>query len=99
MAFPVVDAGRFVANASLPSTRFVVVRAGERRVALAVEAVIGVRRIPAGSLEGLPPLLASGNSNVDAVGTLDAKLFLVLGSARLVPEATWRALEADVVAP
>jgi len=94
-AVPVVDIGALLGAAS-PSAagRFVTVRAGERRVALAVEAVLGLRDIEASSLSALPPLLAGGEDAVAvAVGALDAELLIVLRTARMVPEPVWRALE------
>jgi purine-binding chemotaxis protein CheW len=91
---PVVDAATLLGSeASSPASRFVVIRAGDRRVALAVEAVVGIRDIPAASLQSLPPLLrASGAATVAEVGALDAELLVVLGASRLLPDETWDAL-------
>jgi purine-binding chemotaxis protein CheW len=95
---PVVDlAWVLAANESHP-TRFVTVNADGRRVALLVDAVVGVRAIPTGSLQDLPPLLR--DASIDAIakiGSLDAELLVVLRSGRLVPEAVWNALESDGV--
>ncbi|HLG56353.1 MAG TPA: chemotaxis protein CheW [Vicinamibacterales bacterium] len=96
IAVPVVDAAALLGVGIGRPTRFVSVKAGSRRVALAVDAVEGIRRIPPASLDALPPLL--GNSNADAisaVGTLDAELFLVLRSGRLVPDDLWATLKTD----
>src|SRR5262245_32591885 len=49
---PVVDARRLLGVAGGEATRFVVVRAAQRRVALAVDAVLDVRRIAAEALPG-----------------------------------------------
>jgi purine-binding chemotaxis protein CheW len=93
-ATPVVDVGALLALNDEPRhTRFVVVRVGERRVALAVEGVIGVRGLPAASLEELPPLLRSADDEaIGSVGVLDARFLVVLRAARMVPEAVWEAM-------
>jgi purine-binding chemotaxis protein CheW len=68
------------------AARFVTVRTSDRTVALAVDAVVGIRGLPAGTLGELPPLLRdAGSDAVAAIGTLDAELLLVLRAARLVP--------------
>jgi len=74
-------------------TRFVVVRAGDRRVALAVQGVLGVRPLARETLRALPPLLANAGAQVvTALGTLDAQLLTVLSGGYLVPPALWEAL-------
>ena len=84
---PVVDLARLLSGSSGPKARFVVVKAGSRRVALAVEAVVGFRTLAEADRTSLPSLLANGaRSAVDAIGTLDSELYLVLAAARLVPE-------------
>jgi purine-binding chemotaxis protein CheW len=76
--------------------RFVTVRVGERRVALAVDAVTDVRTLPEDGLASLPPLLAGAHADVvAALGALDTDVLVVLRSARLVPEATFAALEGS----
>jgi purine-binding chemotaxis protein CheW len=75
-------------------TRFVVVRAAERRVALAVDAVLDVRRIEADALTSLPPLLRSAQRElVSAIGALDNELLIVLDSARVLPDDSWRRID------
>jgi purine-binding chemotaxis protein CheW len=93
---PVVDAGRLLGAAEQPRlTRFVTIKVGERRAALAVGAVVGVWSLAATSLDELPPLLREASGDVvAAIGRLDADLLLVLRSARIVPESVWTALEA-----
>jgi purine-binding chemotaxis protein CheW len=86
---PVVDAALLLGVTASNPTRFVIVRTGERRVAIAVDAVLDVRQIDGSTLGGLPPLFASADV---AIGALDAELLVVLDSARLVPDATWDAL-------
>jgi purine-binding chemotaxis protein CheW len=78
--------------------RFVTIRLDDRVVALAVDAVLGVRTLDAADVHDVPPLLgALDQSAVSAIGTLDTGLLLVLGDARLVPEALWARLEAQLV--
>lgn len=92
---PVVDVAWVLAGKESHPTRFVTVNVGPRRVALAVDAVIGVRTIPTEALNELPPLLRDVNTDViAAIGTLDAQLLVVLRSARLIPEPVWSALAA-----
>jgi purine-binding chemotaxis protein CheW len=96
MPTPVVDAGRLLVSSDRVSnpTRFVLLKAGERPVALAVEAVVGVRAVPTASLPELPPLLRdASNDLVQSVGTLDATLLVVLQSGRLVPDSVWPAID------
>ena len=83
----VVDAARVLGMQDAPIGRFVTVAVGVRRIALAVGDVVGVRRLPPGSLRALPPLLHEAAGDVvDAVGLLDAELLLMLRSARLLPD-------------
>jgi purine-binding chemotaxis protein CheW len=81
------------AKAAPGSARFVTVAAGDRDVALAVSGVLGVRTVPAASLQALPPLLheAAAAEAVAAIGRLDEQLLLVLRAGRLLPpgDASW----------
>ncbi|KQW02895.1 hypothetical protein ASC87_00640 [Rhizobacter sp. Root1221] len=90
MPVPVVDAAHLLGELAAPANRFVTVIAGERRVALAVDSVLGVREVPTDSLHQLPPLLQeAGGDVVAAIGLLDAELLLVLSSTRLLPDDSW----------
>jgi purine-binding chemotaxis protein CheW len=93
-AIPVVDVARLLTPSDdsgrigppVGSARFVTVRVTDRTVALAVDVVVGVRRLPPGALHALPLLLRdAGSDAVATIGTLDAELLLVLRAARLVP--------------
>lgn len=90
---PVVDGAALVgADASEP-TRFVTMKVKDRQVALAVDAVLEVRSLPAESLQDLPPLLRDAEPHiVSAIGVLDADLLLVLESGRLIPVLTSESL-------
>jgi purine-binding chemotaxis protein CheW len=94
MPVPVVSLALLLGKGGEASvTRLVVMKVQERRVALAVESVIGVRAIGGSAIAGLPPLLA--NAQVDfvaALGALDARLLVVLESGRIVPDALWSTL-------
>jgi purine-binding chemotaxis protein CheW len=94
---PIVDAARLVgANAVAAPRRFVTLRVGERCVGLAVESVIGVRIIPAASLEEIPPLVRDiADETVSSISTLDAQLLVVLQSAHIAPESVWQALQPE----
>jgi purine-binding chemotaxis protein CheW len=95
----VVDAGSLLTGVASHATRFVTVKTGSRRIALAVDAVVGVVEIPPGSLEALPLLFQDVRPDViSAVATLDADLLLVLQVTRLIPEELWAVLEAGCAA-
>jgi purine-binding chemotaxis protein CheW len=88
---PVVDAGALLGDTSeARPTRFVVIRLGERQVALAVEAVLGIRALSPALLTELPPLLRHASEDtVSKLGTLDAELLVVLDGSFLVPSSLW----------
>lgn len=94
---PVIDAARMLgAPDPTPPGRFISMRIGARVAVLAVGAVLGVRTIPLDSLEKLPPLMGEASADVvEAVGTLDSGLLLVLSSGRMVPPGVWAALQAE----
>jgi purine-binding chemotaxis protein CheW len=93
---PVVDTGILLSGAPLERSpsRYVTLRLGERRVALAVEGVRGVLRLPTSSIRDLPPLLTGANpETVASIAALDGALLVILQSARIVPEQVWAALD------
>jgi purine-binding chemotaxis protein CheW len=92
---PVVDLGRLLGNQAEAGrrARFVLVRVHERYVALAVDFVIGIGSIP-DSATTLPSLLGEANAEfVAAVGSLDARLLLILESGLILPASAWKAFE------
>jgi purine-binding chemotaxis protein CheW len=94
----VIDAGSLLRGVACDPTRFVTVKSGSRRIALAVDAVVGVVEIPPSSLDALPLLFQDANLDaILAVGTLDAELLVVLQSTRLVSDDLWTVLEAGGV--
>ena len=93
---PVLDLGALLGDPpSEAATRFVVLRLGERRAALAVEEVLGLREISAREQHELPPLLQDAGELISRVAARDSELFAVLATARLVPDSVWRTLPAS----
>lgn len=94
---PVVDLGALLgASSNCVSTRFVAIRVGERRVALAVDAVLGIREFAPALRTQMPPLLVDACTElVEAVGALDTELFTVLKACSIVPETVWDALPSQ----
>lgn len=93
---PVVSASRLLqGTVTTRPGRFVTLRAGERRVVLAVDGVLGVRRVSGASTQDLPPLLCDAAADVVArLGALDSQLLLVLRTMHLVPESLMSSLAA-----
>lgn len=96
---PVIDVAALLGSNQARPTRLVTLRVGDRTVALAVDTVVSVRRIPGDALHALPPLLdATAGEAISAIGVVDAELLMVMRSARLVPEETWMVLESETSA-
>ena len=95
-AVPVIDLGALLGSKEPPlPTRFLTLRLDDRRVALAVESVVGVRELAPDVLSELPLLLAHADQTaVAAIGTLDAELLLSLETTRIVPDRLWPLLDA-----
>ncbi|HTJ83953.1 MAG TPA: chemotaxis protein CheW [Polyangiaceae bacterium] len=92
---PVVSLSTFMGLTSTneAETRFVTVRAGERRIALAVHRFIGMRALTSVELSGVSPLLSEAPSDyVRALGAADGKLLSVLDCSRLLRDAEWDSL-------
>lgn len=84
-AVPVVDLARLLLGEAGEPTRFVCVRAGERRVALAVDGVPGTLELSAAQVAEVPPLLARASAAVEAITTLDKTLLVLFESSRVLP--------------
>lgn len=97
VSVPVVRLARLLGHElAEPPTRFVILDVDGRRVALALERVLGVRSIRADAVAELPPLLGAAQVDfVVRVGALDARLLVVLESGRVVPEAVWESLRSQ----
>jgi purine-binding chemotaxis protein CheW len=65
-----------------------------RVVALFVESVVGIRELSGTAYEALPPLLHNSNADlIEAVGTMDSHLLIVLRVSRLAEEDIWKEME------
>jgi len=93
---PVLVVGRLFGAAEKRPERLVVARVGERRVGLAVDAIVGIRALDVDRLQRLPPLLrdAPGEA-VSEIGALDGELLVVLEAARIVPQEVFAAVEME----
>lgn len=96
---PVVDlAVLFGDHGDAPITRFVLLRLGERRAAVAVEHVIGVRHLDSSALQEFPPLLQDAYADlVAAIEIRDQHLLFVLQSSHILPDDVWQRLDASEV--
>lgn len=89
-ALPVVDLAALLGIQNACTTRFITIRVTTRSVALAVDAVIGVRTLEDASIHELAPLLQKADVEVvTSMGESDGSLLLVLGSTNLIPESMW----------
>jgi purine-binding chemotaxis protein CheW len=88
-AVPVVDLAAVLGAKSAPDAgRFVTLSTGERRVAIAVDGVLGVHRIDGAAFGDLPPLLAGAAAEVvAAIAASDRGLLYVLEVSRLLAQA------------
>lgn len=92
---PVVDLGLLLGVKNPVVGRFVTLRLETRQVALAVETVFGIRALDTAALLDVPPILqAMAQDAVDAIGTLDARLLLVLRTGRVLPPSVWQTMAA-----
>ena len=92
---PVVDIRGLLENVPNSETygRFVTMKLGERRVAIGVDGVVGLRNLDSAQLGELPPILRDVAADlIEAIGTRDAQLLVVLRAARLVPDEVWTTL-------
>jgi purine-binding chemotaxis protein CheW len=93
---PVVDAGLLVGQATTQSGRLISLKVGDRRIALAVDAVLGIRRFGTDTFRQLPPLLRDvAGETLAAVGARDAELMFTLRAARIVPDGVFDQLERE----
>ena len=82
----VVAVARLLADHVPPPGRFVTVRIGaDRTIALAFDAVIGIRTLARSELQPLPPLLGDAPA-IGEVAALDAELVYALRAGQLVPD-------------
>ncbi len=89
MPTPVVDLKALLENSeNSPSYgRFVTLKLDDRRVAIGVDSVVGLRNLDSAQLGELPPLLRDVTADlIESFGTCDAQLLLVLRAARISPQ-------------
>jgi purine-binding chemotaxis protein CheW len=91
---PVVDLGAMLGRLNESVERFVIIRAGQKQVALCVSTVRGVRDLePAMMIQELPPLLKDASKDVvEAIGTLDQQVLVILREGWELPAEVWQAL-------
>jgi len=82
---PVIDAARLFDAEGGSGERLVTVRTPTRTVALAADAVVGVKAIATKDLEELPPLLRDVQT-IAALKTLDEELVFFLQTTRVLPD-------------
>jgi purine-binding chemotaxis protein CheW len=88
---PVVDLDCLLALDGCPAlTRFVTLKAGPRRIALLVEAILGVQAIDLNAFQETPPLLQAVKADfVQAIAAIDKQLLLLLRPIRVIPPSLW----------
>ena len=91
---PIVDAAQLLGEQTSSSGRFITMRVGRRLIGFAIESVVGIRSIPAQTLERLPTLLGSNNA-IEAMAALDEGLTFFLNAARAIPESVLAALDGQ----
>jgi len=93
---PVVDIGLLIGGEITHAARLVTVRTASRKVALAVERVIGVTTISSEVFGQLPPLLEEAAADtIVAIGARDCELLVFLRTGRLVSEDVLARLDAE----
>ncbi len=99
---PVVDLGHLLGEPLRGAmVRFVTVKQGRKRLALAVEELVGTRWLPKDSLH--PPAASARGGVADAVeslGALEDKLLFLIRPVHLLQSALWAELpSAEAAAP
>lgn len=97
VATPVVDLGAALGESSAPRiTRFLTIKNGPRRLALAVDALVGVQHLSAASLRPLPShLQLSTGEKIEAVGAIGEQLLFVVDPLHLAPPQLWATLNEE----
>jgi len=83
---PVIDAAMLFDGQLTKCERLITARTGNRTIAFAAEAVLGIRAIPSQELERLPALLRNVEA-IEAIKTLDEELVFFLNTARIIPDS------------
>lgn len=91
-ATPVVDLGLMLGSAdSSARQRWLLLRTGERMVAVAVDRVLGLQTTA--GLPDLPPLFGSEGGMLHALAARDQELEVVLSAIRLLDAEAWAAFD------
>ena len=85
-ATPVVDAGQLLCGERAQGGRLVLLRVGSRRVALAVDSVLGTTPSTERQLDAAPALLTGNKPVIERIGVLDSELVHVLSAVRVMAE-------------
>jgi len=91
---PVVDLGAMLGRLNECVERFVIVRIGQKQIALSVSTVLGIRDLErAMMIQELPSLLKGASKDVvEEIGTLDEQVLLILREGWELPAEVWQAL-------
>lgn len=94
---PVISLAALMGGAaSAEPRRFVMLRVAERRVALEVDEVLGLRELNPAELGAVPPLLqGAASGHLAVLGTLDGQLLGALSAAHLLPADAWPRLASS----
>lgn len=90
-SIPIVDFGTLVGlNKSKPPEKYVVLKVESRKVALAVENVMGIKKLSRGFMDQLPPLFQNVHPDIiTQIGILDEEFLIVIRASKLIPIEVW----------
>lgn len=86
---PVISGSRLLGFEGGASQRWLTLKVDDRRVALAVDEVVGLRDFASAARSQLPPLLRDKSDIFSSLATLDAELLLILRHTKLVSDLVW----------
>ena len=90
---PVVELSRLLTGAESKPARLILLRVGDRRVAIAVDSVLGIRHMGISPPDSLPPLMSKAAGKiVEELTTLDKDLVFLLNAGCIVPDGAWPTL-------
>jgi len=95
---PVIAGHYLVGSVRADVGRWVMLRAGSHRIALAVDQVQGIASLRAADVAAMPPMLRESSAIVAEMGALDGEALLVLDATRVIPEELFELLAARRVA-
>jgi len=101
-ATPVLSLSRLIAtpHETVYESRFLLLRSEAKPVALAVERVVGLRKLARSELSPLPPLWETPREEwIRALGALEGRVLMLLESARVLAAASPLAAATDRGAP